>query len=184
MNWAAATILSWIALGLDVGLASALQLGDWGVRPAFTIIVLAYVSCHAPRQEALWLSLVLGVVMDLTHESFSPASMGTVTIVGPHALGCVAASMLVMTLRGSIMRSSLLAMAFLGGVSVLAVHLVVVSMIEARSWYDGSVAIHAGAGLWRGVLIAVYTSVVALVLSPLLGALGPVLSTGHGTRWR
>ncbi|MHC4976857.1 MAG: hypothetical protein ACYTF7_09675 [Planctomycetota bacterium] len=184
MNWAAATVLCWIAMGLDVGLSSALQLGDGGARPAFSIIVLAYIACHAPRQETLWLSLALGLVMDLTHESISPGGMGTVTIVGPYALGCVASVSIVMTLRGSIMRSSVLAMPFLAGLSVLAVQLVMVTLIEARSWYDGDVAIHAGAGLWRGVQVALYTAIIAIPLAPLIGALGPVMSFGHQSRWR
>jgi cell shape-determining protein MreD len=184
MNWAAAAILSWIALGLDVGLASALQLGSGGVRPAFTIMLLAYFACHAPKQDALWIALFLGVVMDLTQETFSPGSMGTVTIVGPIAAGYVVATMLVVMLRGSIMRGSLLAMPFLAGVSVLAVQLVMVTMIEARSWYDVSVEIDATGGLWRGLLIALYTAVVAVPATPLLGALRPVLAFGHQGRSR
>ncbi len=174
MNWIVFALVAWITLGLELGLRPGLALGHSGVAPSFAITLLAFVCLSAPRPQALWASVIIGVALDLTARPLARGGLETITAPGPHALGCLLAGALILNMRATLMHRNALAIAFVAALASLVASIVVVACFALRSWYDPAVDVSPTGELWARLGVAVYTGALALVLAPALRAITPL----------
>lgn len=182
MNWAFFAIVGWIALGLDLGLRDALAVGSSGVAPSFVIAFLVVIAMHAPKREALWAGLILGLALDLTRAGVSASAGGatTIAIIGPAALGGLLAAQLIVTIRAMMMRRSPLAAAAMGFAAALLANLVVAGVLTARSWYDPAIDVSAAAELASRLGSSLYTGLITPVMAILLAPVAPIFAFTPG----
>lgn len=174
MNWIVFAVAAWLALGFEVGFRQALQIGHLNVAPSFVMILLAFVSLWARPVHAAWTAVLLGAALDLI--SMVPASSGdAAVVVGPWAIGCLLASYTALNFRAMMFRKHPLALAFVAGVGTALANLLVLSLLVLRAKYDVISIPFASVDLWQRLGTAAYTALAALVLAPLLNALGPWL---------
>jgi hypothetical protein len=102
--------------------------------------------------------------------------MGTVTIVGPHAIAYALACQLILSMRGLMMRRNPFTLAFLALVGSLVAYLTLDAIFTMRHLAGAPIAWEAKRQLMAGVGSALYTGLVALpmalLLFPLAGMLG------------
>ncbi|MBL0926818.1 MAG: hypothetical protein IBJ11_04090 [Phycisphaerales bacterium] len=184
MNWIVFILAAYGAFALEFGVRDALQLGHTAVAPHFVLVLLAFVGVWAPSTVVLWASLALGLGLDLFY-AFPSASGGEeVVVVGPWALGCLAAGYTVLTMRPLMFRRGVMALGFLAlcGSAVCAV--VCVTLLTLRARFDASFTIDpAWSELGVRLANAVYTWALALALAVPLRAVKPVFgfpATGSG----
>src|SRR5208337_5115367 len=66
MRWLSFFILAYIALGLQAGLARAIE---WnGAAPNFVLLAVVFIALNAPRDAALLACFILGAMHDLTSQ--------------------------------------------------------------------------------------------------------------------
>ncbi len=191
MNWVVFLLVSWVTLGLELGLRPSIQLGDSGMAPSFALILVAYIALTAPRVTALWAAMLIGIVLDLTSERLSSSGMSTLTIVGPTALGCMLGASAITNLRAMVYRRSPITMLMLATLLSVIVQIVVVACLAARSWWDPSLVFHARPEFAARLGSAAYTGVAALVVGPVLNFLTPLFGFigmhqprgGSASRW-
>jgi hypothetical protein len=174
MNWIAFLIGGWIVFGLELGLRDAIELGEVGASPSFVIVYLVVVSLMAARHSALWGALLLGLMLDLTQSHPTPDGVGSVVTIGPYALGCLLASYAVVTVRALVIKGNWLTTPMLCLVAASLMHIVVVAIFTARSWYDPLVEFQPIRELGSRVLSALYTAAIAVLLGPVLLYLAPL----------
>jgi hypothetical protein len=175
MTWPGVLVLSWVLLALDHGLRGLLMIGDAGPRPSFIFALVVAIGLAAPAPTALWTSLLLGVVVDLLDQV--PTMAGELrTVLGPHALGYLAAMQFILTMRPLINKRNPLSFGFLGLVGTLISGVVVVILFTLRTIYNDAVVWHAKHELLVMLGSAVYTGLLATLLSlaliPMSGFLG------------
>lgn len=157
MRWPVALFLGWLTLGIDAGLAPHLAPGQTRVAPSFAIPFLVFVALNAPAIPTMWTAVLMGLMLDLT----SPRGENAAVTIGPHVLGFVAAAYLVQTLRGVMMRKSLIAMIVLSIPAKMLAVVVAVFVLMLRSMYTNGIGIgvelHPIGELWRGLLSALVT---------------------------
>lgn len=173
MRWPVAVFAGWVALGLDVGMGRHLAPGQSHVAPSFVLPLVVFVALNAPAIPTMWTAFLLGLFLDLT--SFRGES-ATIT-VGPHVFGMLAAAYLVQTLRGVMMRKSIVALVVLSIPAKLLAGVVTVFLLTLRSMYTGGLGAGVEFGpmgeLWRALLSALVTGFSA-------AAVGAVLIPLHG----
>lgn len=174
MNWVVFLLVAWVTMGLELGLRPSIQLGDSGMAPSFALILVAYLALAAPRQAALWAAMFIGVLLDLTSERLASSGLGTLTIVGPAALGCMLGASAVANVRAMVYRRNPLTMLVLAIMMSVIAQIVIVACLAARSWWDPAIAFHARPELAVRLGSAVYTGVAALVVGPVLNFLTPL----------
>lgn len=180
MNWVVIAIMGWVALGLDTGLAGALELGHSGISPSFVVVLAVYVGLAAPPIQAVWTCLLLGLVVDL----ISPMSLHTpagarATIVGPYALGFVLMGQFLLAMRSMLMRQNPLTMALMAFAGFMIVHVFVSAAYTLRGFYD-PIMWDLSAQLIRRLAVAAYTGVIAFPLALVLVPLAPMLGMQFG----
>ncbi|MEM9559881.1 MAG: hypothetical protein AAF995_06200 [Planctomycetota bacterium] len=179
MNWLAFALLAWIALGMQLGLAPLLSPGSGAVVGSFVIPVLVYIGLHAPPRSAIWASLLLGVLIDLT-TPMTRADGGEAYILGPYAIGCFAAGHFTLAARGLVIKRNPIAFTVLCVLASAVAGVVAVAFFTARSLYPGDpIAWTPGTELLNRLGSALFTSVFALVLSLPLALLTPFMGFAH-----
>lgn len=173
MNPLVAAFAGWIALGLEVGLRDAFMLGERDIAPHFTLILVTFVACWARKEHALSFALILGVLMDLL--SSVPLTTGdNATLIGPRALGYLAAAYTAYILRAWMYRRHALAVAFLSASAALVGGVLLVAVLRARAIYDPVLVSSAAAELGVQAGSALYTGLVAIPLAFVLGWVRPL----------
>ena len=175
MNWMAFFVIAWIALGLDTGLRSTLELGNTGISPSFMMCFAVFVAMNATTGTALWSCMILGLLVDLaTTLSYKPD--GAITVLGPHAVGYVLAGQLVLTLRVWMLRRNPLSFAVLCCMAFLVANVVVVFLYTMRSFMGDGLMWNASEEVAARVGSSIYTALVGVLvviaLMPLTGLLG------------
>ena len=66
MRWVSFFVLAYVALGLDAGLARAVEFH--GAVPNFALLAVVYLSLNAPHDAALLSCFILGAMHDLTSQ--------------------------------------------------------------------------------------------------------------------
>lgn len=176
MNWIFFAVISWIFFGMERGLKDALRLGDTTIAPSFVMILGAFIALSAPPLPALWGCLILGVVMDLTWGVEMKPESAPLDLLGPYALGMLLAGQLIITIRALMMRRNPLTVAFASFVGAIVCQVVVVAIVTLRgimgdltNWdASGQLLARMGAALYTG-LVAI---IISLLLFPLSGLLG------------
>lgn len=189
MSWVAFGLLAWLALGLELGLRDALQLGQSGVAPSFVMTLVAFIAAVGTRSAALWSALALGLALDLTNARPAPGGVDSVVMVGPWTLGCLVGCYAAVTMRALTARRSAPAIAFLAVIACAMAGVVATALIVVRSWYDPLVGSSPIAELAQRLGCALFTGVLALVLAPALLFVAPLCgfphsSQGRERRWR
>jgi len=176
MNPLAAGILAYVLIGLELALRPALGLGDTGVAPSLVLPLVVFVAMSAQAPQALWMGLLTGMAVDLlTKFPRAAADPITVTLIGPNAIGFLAAAYVTLTLRGLMIRRnplSLVALTLAGG--ALAA-LIAVALITLRAQFDSAMLWSPTRELLSRLGWAAYSSAVAFVLFYVLRALSGVL---------
>ena len=172
MRWPVVVIMAYVVLGLEAAVKPALAISPSGLRftPSFIVPFLTFVALSGPTVPVLWVAVVLGMIMDL----YSPRDTGTLVVLGPYALGYMAAAYLVLVMRGLMFRRSPLSMMFLSILGVALSELVVVAIMSFRALYPDPTSWSAGAELASRMLGALYTVMTAGVLSIILFPLTPL----------
>ncbi len=185
MNWPVVVVVAYVMLGLELALKPALAIETPGIAPSFVIPLVAFIALHAPAMPALWVAVALGAVLDLTNPMLSADGRQEVTVLGPMALGCLAAAYMALTIRGVLVRRNPLTLIVLAGLFALVANLVAVALLSVRSMYDGALVFQPVQELLRRSASAGYTGlatiVLAAVLMPLSGLFGFQQET-HGRR--
>jgi len=134
MRWAPFLIALALALVMDASLMSALELG--GVAPSLVAALVAFVALQASRSAAWYAAVVAGVALDLS--SPMPYDGRELVVIGPWGLGFAFGIVLVLAVRGSLMRRNLLAMAIVVFIMLMAASLVWCAAWSARAWLPES----------------------------------------------
>lgn len=66
MRWISYFILAYVMVGLQMGLAGAMQVH--GARPNLVLIAVVFIALNAPRDAALLGAFILGAMQDLTSQ--------------------------------------------------------------------------------------------------------------------
>ncbi len=185
MNWLALAVLSYLLLGAELALRDVLTIGS-GVRPLLILPLVVFVAMHAAPTVALWTGLILGCVIDLLARVPLAGGTDTAIILGPHALGYLAAAYVTLLLRGFLIRRnplSLVFMTILGGLLSVAVVVGVVTMKNLISrtmvWSPGEQILSRGGSV---LFSCVSSFLLAFVLRRLVGVLGLPDATGRRPR--
>lgn len=181
MNWYAFAIAAWIALGLELGLKDALNLGTTGIAPSFVVPLAVFICMGAAPARAIASCLILGLFLDLTSTlPLDPRATLAGVAPGPHALGLALAGQLVVTIRGMMIRRNPLTMAFLAGAASGVMHVVVVALVLLRRIIGDPVTWDPLEQLALRAGTSVYTGVVALPLALALFPMAPLLGLQLG----
>lgn len=172
MRWPVVAIMAYVVLGLEAAVKPALAISPsgWRFSPSFIVPFVAFIALSGPTVPVLWVAVVLGMIVDL----YSPREAGTLVVLGPYALGYMAAAYLVLVMRGLMFRRSPLAMMFLSMLGVALSELVVVAILTIRSVYPDAAGWSAGGELASRMLGALYTVMTAGVLSIILFPMTPL----------
>ncbi len=159
-----------VMFGAELGLKPAMQLGTSEVAPSFVLALLVFVAMHASMHSTLG----AGLLMYLTSARTAPITQEPITIIGPYALGGLAAAYATYTTRTMVVRQNPLTGAFLAFFASMLLHVVAVALLELRSVYDSHVAFAATSELATRFGSSVYTAALALPLGWLLRWFTPV----------
>ncbi|MAY75147.1 MAG: hypothetical protein CMJ31_10595 [Phycisphaerae bacterium] len=174
MNWVSFTIVTWLFLGLELGLRDALRLGDSSIGPSFVIPLLVYVTLSTPPRTATWAAAFLGVLLDLSWllvRGSGPAGY----VIGPYALGMIVSAQLVHAARGLVIRNHPIAIAVLAGLAAMVTHIVVVALLTLRGAGIDDLDFSPTGQLQARLFSSIYTGAVALVLSFIFRQIEPVM---------
>ncbi|MCB9846554.1 MAG: hypothetical protein H6811_11295 [Phycisphaeraceae bacterium] len=166
MNWVTFAIVAWICLGLETGLRDVLQLNPTAIAPSFVLPLMVFVAIWAPSGVAMAGAMLLGLLVDLTGPIATGADSRAV-VAGPHALGYLGASVLILNVRGMVIRRNPVSVVALTVLAGIVSGIVVVALHTLRSMYDPMVWDASGQLLTR-LASALYSGVTALALSLIL----------------
>ena len=166
MRWTAFAVFAFVFVVLEVSLAGVLELRTIGVRPSFVPVLVVFVSLFAPRITALWGCWVLGIVVDVSTDiPHGELVESAAPLIGPNALGYVAACLVVLRCRAMLLRGRSATMAVMTVVSVVAIYLVHgLYPADTLHWADFDL----GPELLRRLGVAAYSGLTALVIGRLL----------------
>lgn len=172
MSWGVYALALWLMVGLELGLRSALRVGDSGVAPSFVLPLVVFIGLYAPARVTTVAALIAGLLIDLTSPVTLPG--GTTAIIpGPNALGLVLAGQLVLGARGLVFLNSPVTLIVLTPLAGMVWQIGVTAAFGARELYD-PIGFQAGTQLTQRLLIAAYSAVPALVLWWPLRRVGPL----------
>jgi len=164
VNWTVFAIFAYVFLAVQNGLAPVMRLAsDWQygpVTPRLELILAVFVGLFAARGTTLAAWAIMGLAVDLLTEY--PEGL---TLIGPFTLGFLAGGVILHYVRGMVLRTHPLSLAFCVFVCGLAVQLIVVAIFTVRAWYDPMPGFSGGSALLGRILGMVYTAALALVLA-------------------
>ncbi len=99
-----------LCVSLDTSFLGLVSMG--GVHPSATATLMVFVALFAPRQIALWAALGTGLLIDLLSPG-TDAAGHPFHLPGPHALGYVFGTQLVLLLRSMVFRRNPIALGIL-----------------------------------------------------------------------
>lgn len=176
MNWLVFAFVTWIMLGLELGLKSSLRLGDSSIVPSFLAIYAVFIATAAPPRSSQWACLILGALMDLTAPVLRFDAASSFTVLGPNALGSLLMCQLVLSVRGLLFRRNPLTIAVLAAVGFAVWQVVVTAVFTVRS-FTGDPTVWSPAGeLGSRLASSLYTGLLALPLGLLLLIFAPLFA--------
>jgi rod shape-determining protein MreD len=180
MSWITFAVALWAALGLELGLRPAPELGGSGIAPSFVVILVVFIAMHAPAVTVLGAALFAGLMLDLTHTVPLETAADSITIVGPYALGMMAGAYAVVVTRSLVMQHNILTYGFLAFLASMVLAVVTVTLFTLRSYYD-PFDFAPGAQLMSRTGAALFTALVAIVLVPALRLTTPLFGFPPGS---
>ncbi len=178
MNYLLISLLTYVLLGLDLALRPYLNSAQPPRAPYFLLPLVVYIALHGPSASVLWTALGIGLLADLAASQYVVKETLSVCIVGPHALGYLAAAYLVLTLRALMMRRNPLTFIFLSTVGAGLASLVGVAVIVLRQFLNFGDPIEFNgkeqllARLIASALTCISAALLLILFRPLQGAFG------------
>lgn len=179
MNWLTFAILTYLAFALQ-----ALLMPIWpmqGHEPMVLLILLVFIGLQAPSMAVAWSALVLGVLTDIILQEHK------VGLIGPWAIGFLAAGYAMVQLRNLLFRDSMFTvgiMTLIAGVFAL----LVATMLQAFRGVpmlgnEPVVGFKAAEQLYLGFFTLLNTAIVAIPVGyALLQMRGLWGFSGRGSR--
>ena len=125
-----------IVLPLDAAFMPVFSIG--GTSPCLAGVLAAFISLNASRRAAWWGCFLMGLLVDLSSPQLVMGSL--LFLPGPNTLGFALGSGTVTVMRSLLLRRSMLTVAAMTFVLLLAVSLIWVFIWSIRGiWLDGSV---------------------------------------------
>lgn len=168
MNWGVFAIMTWLLLGVELGLRNALQIGTTPMAPSFLLPLGVWVALWAPPRVAAFACLLIGGLLDLTFPLPMQHQIGVTVVLGPYALGCLLMSQAVVAARGLVIKRNPIALVVLSVVGAMVAHSVVAAMLTARWLLGDPIVWEPTSQLISRAGISAYTAVSALALSVVL----------------
>ena len=172
MNWFVFAFVTWILFGLELALIPILDAGNGSVHPSMIIPLMTFVALYAPRKQALWAAIALGLIMDLL-APMAQTDGGSVYILGPYALGYLFACHFILVIRGSLIRRNPMTMVIISIAASFIAQIVVIAIFTARNIGTNPLLWDAGDELVQRSFSSLYTGLSALALSIIFFALAP-----------
>jgi hypothetical protein len=176
MTWVGFALLTWVLLGLELGLRRMLEIGSTGIAPSFVFPLIALVALAGTPGMVHRTALILGLLMDLLSPVALAEGRGEVVVLGPWALGFLVAAHFMLNSRGLIVRRNPLSLGIMAMAGHAIAGIVALFFLLIRKWILGDVSIGAGTQLLAAMGSAVYTGLVApllgLVMIPLASTIG------------
>ncbi len=169
MNWLVCVITFYLAVVLEAVLRPTFGVLDSGVFPYLPLIVLVYVALQGPASAVIWVGLLAGVVTDL--QGGGPLASAP-AMVGPHALAYMLVAYLILRVRATVFRDSLITLAAGVFVAGLIGHLLAVILLGLRDVLMEIEGFSAADELVYRFLSLVYSAVAALLVGWLLHKTG------------
>ncbi len=183
MSWITYAVVLWAALGLELGLRPAGELGGSGIAPSFVVIFIVFIAMHAPATTVLAGALIAGLLLDLTHSVPLEGVADSITIVGPYSLGMMAGAYSVVVTRSLVMQHNILTYGFLAFLASMVMTVIAVTLFTMRSYYDPFV-FAPGSQLLTRTGSALFTGLLAIILIPALRMLTPLFGFPAGSLGR
>ncbi len=164
MNPLAVAVFGYLLLGLEEALRPALSLGETRIAPYLVVVLVCFVALHAPTLAALWTGLALGLCSDLLAARSAEGGAAVTIIIGPNAVGFLAAAGFVVVIRGLMMRRNPWVMVFLAVVGSAVAKVAAAFLLAVRSVLDPAISISPAVELTTGLGSSLYTAVTAAAL--------------------
>ena len=133
MNWWVFAIFAYLFTALQaagpIGL-STMRFGE--IDPQFVLILAVLPALYAPTRSVVIACFILGLLIDLT-----ASHPGSAFLIGPYALGYLAAAYVALQLRNSVMRQHPMTYVFMTVTCGVAVLLVVTGIASLRALLYG-----------------------------------------------
>lgn len=160
MNWLIFGLFSYLAYVLQAGLAPLWTLGE-RTEPRLLLVLLVYIALQASPTTVAVAALALGLLHDIRQTSVP-------MLVGPWALGYLAAGYTLLQLRNLLFRDSVFTIAIMTFVAGIFAYLVSTALYTLRGvsfLLSQPVAEFSAANaMFQGFLDLLYTAVIAFPL--------------------
>ena len=164
MNWLIFTLFAYVTYVLQAGLAPVWTLGE-RTEPRLLLILLVYIAMQASPTTVAFAALALGALHDIRQTSVPG-------LIGPWALGYLAAGYVLLQLRNLLFRDSVFTVAIMSLVAGVFAYLVSTALYALRgvSFLLGQpvAEFSAANAMFQGFFDLLYTAVVALPVGYLL----------------
>ncbi|MBC8309749.1 MAG: hypothetical protein ISR75_03600 [Phycisphaerales bacterium] len=184
-----AIIATILALAFDSSFGGVLTLRSVGsITPLAMPCLLVFIALFAPETVAILVTLLLGILVDLSpgHGELS----GGAHLIGPHALGFLITTFLVLKIRNIVFRRRVLTIASLAAIAVIITGATEALVLLIRGILPWTPEITSGgfSGLIKLFGTAIYSGLLAVPLGwCLLGTIGVWKfhsPTGRRATWR
>ena len=169
MRWWILLIAAILGLAFDTGFAGILSLRAVGsITPTLMPVLLAFVALFAPAQAALVAAWMLGLLVDLAPgEGQLP---GGAHLIGPHAIGYLAAALIIVRVRTVVFRQQILTIAILAAGTVVVTGAVDAFLQLFRGFLPWTPPVSGAGMVALGQLLgtALYSGLLALPLGLLM----------------
>jgi len=178
-----ALVVTYVLFGLDLALRPFIAFGNPPIEPwrapYFVLPFVVFIALNAAPMTVLWASLSIGLLTDLISGTYTlDGGLQTVCIVGPNALGYLAAGWVVLTTRAIMMRRNPLTFIFLSMLAAAIASLVAVGILACRQMIGLGEPIRfvgteqLSARLIASLLTGISATVLLFVFRPLTSVFG------------
>lgn len=158
MNWLTFSILAYVTYSLQVVLGPAIAIR--GHEPVLMLVLLVFIGLQAPAMSVAWSAIVLGLLCDVLLQQHAAG------LIGPWAVGFLAAGYAMVQLRNLLFRDSVFTisiMTLVAGVFALLVATTLHALRGVPVFGNEAVEQFSAANqLYRGFITLLYTAVVAM----------------------
>lgn len=164
MNWLIFSIVAYLGFAVQLVLAPLWPMK--GHEPMVLLVLLVFIGLQAPAMAVAWSALVLGVLIDIMQQDME------IGLIGPWALGFLAAGYALVQLRNLLFRDSVFTIGIMTLVAGIFALLVATTLQAFRGipllGHDLADAFKASDALYLGFLTLINTAVFALPLGYVL----------------
>jgi cell shape-determining protein MreD len=181
MRWPVLAVFGFLLIAVQLSLRNALTLHSlWSISPDVVAPLAVFIALFAQRSTVLWACWLLGLVVDLAPQS----AASPYHILGVNALAYTGGGYLILQLRTTVFRRRALTVGFLTVLFLVTASLISVTLLMVRSWYPGELPFRPLVEFALGLMISLYSGIVAIPLGWLLHLTFPLWGFQHrGSNW-